>query len=236
MSQQTYHFLYIDSNPVCRKEITDEFNKPEIISDFHKDYIVKITAIADFRAAMTRLLLSNLDFIRQQYIEEFKISVESFHSIIFEVTERQTKRYNWRSFLRDCQLIGFSRLSLNQGLITTGMSDTFSPCMIEFLMKYHVTRLIKRPFSHEQFKDTIKNYLDAVRGSTYFTIERQFETDSEKNKDIVRRLARFYGENQEERTLSLDILEFDPVTFITRSLSDPFDFDEDTMLQQESSY
>jgi len=226
MSQQVFHFLYIDSNDVSRKEVSERFRKADKIQKFNPHYQIKITPYADFRAAMRTLLVSNISSVQEEYIREYKINIVPIDSIIFEVSANTSKKYGWQSFMRDVQHIGFSRLNLNHGLIAFGLSSTFTPSTIETLMRYRVSHKILSPFTHEQFGDVVTDYLNGVRGSTYFALERNVSKSSEQNKEMIRRLVRFYGERGEERGITLDVLEYDPQTFITRAIDDPLDIVE----------
>ena len=232
MSKQIFHFLYIDSNPTARKEVYDEFKKPEKILNFHEHYQVKITTYADFRAAMRALLIRNIENIREEYVSKHQINIVPFDSIIFEANLKTSKRYNWEAFLKDIQQIRFSRLNLNAGLIAFAPPTTFSPAVLESLMGYHVVKKMLSPFTHEQFGEVLTDYLNRVHGSNYFAFERAPEKVTEDNRNTIRRLIRFYGENKEERGITLDILEFDPVTLITRVVDDPLDVREDTVLEE----
>jgi len=241
MKRETFHFLYIDTNSDTREEIAKEFSKDDKLLSFHSSYIVKVTTCGDFRLAMTMLLISNYGNFRKQYNEEFGENIRAIDSIIFEIDLNSNSRYNWRSFLRDCDLIGFSTLNLNKGLIAVAPPTAFSSSFLETLMGYGVRKKILSPFTQEQFEDAIKVYLNRVHGSTYLGVEQTISKSPGTKKETVARVVRFVGENQEDRTLSVDVLEYDPTTFITRSINNPWtdsynqeDDPEDTLPQKQS--
>jgi hypothetical protein len=205
-----FHVLYVESDPLIAAEVLKHFNPPknmpfELIKKLNKKSAAKerydflFTYTGDYRSALRSLLDHNFDPLQKQR------GLIPFDTILFEVKGRiNTPKFSWLDFIAEVSQFGIARLGLTNGFLAFGAQTSES--VKDLLMNYGVRKLIKKPFTVEELRQQLVEYLEVLEGSKYLYVEERPDTRQE-NQEVIRRVVRFVNSKGKATGIHLASLE-----------------------------